>query len=87
MCDIIRAMLYKEIFQHFIEHTGNKVMVVIHGKGDEDRNKSDGEKNGKGACGFQRLGNVWHLLFSEIFFPPLPPFHLSVLWYCVIFQC
>lgn len=64
-------MLYKELFHSFIGHTGNEVIVVIYGEGDEGGSKSGDEKNGKGSCGFQSLENVWHMLFSEMFFCPL----------------
>lgn len=51
-------MLYKELFHSFIGHTGNEVIVVIYGEGDEGGSKSGDEKNGKGSCGFQSLENV-----------------------------
>ena len=40
-------MLYEELFQHFIGHAVNEVIAVIYVEGDESRNKSCDEENGK----------------------------------------
>lgn len=63
-------MLYEELFQHFIGHTVNEVIAVIYIEGDEGRNKSCDEENGKQSYGFQSLKDVWHVLLSEMFFSP-----------------
>ena len=40
-------MLYEELFQHFIGHAVNEIIAVIYVEGDEGRNKSCDEENGK----------------------------------------